>query len=208
MRTLVVGIGALCCAIVMGVAALLGMNYLEVNTWWFIILEPMLIIITMAGALWVTKRSIPNYIAIGMFVLTMIVTSALTIKTFNYGEQISDKTAIDSNNATINTWNVYALRWMQIEPTTEASYMDKVAVVGIRLLRQYGTYIHHDSDMGYFALNIILYALLFPGIALYFAILWWKKRDKDKLINYSAIAICVGTLVMSFFLFVTLPIHV
>ncbi len=208
MKIIIVGIGAACCAIVMGLSALLGMNYLEVNTWWFLVLEPILIVITMAGTLCVTQRSITNYIAIGLFVLTTVITSLLTFKTFNYATQISDKTAIDANNATIKTWNAYAPNWMQVAQTTDASYMDKVAVAGIHLLRQYGAYIHPDSNTGYFALNIILYALLFPGIALYFAILWWKKREKDKLINYSAIAICIGTLIVSLGLFVTLPIHI
>ncbi len=208
MKTIIVGIGAACCAIIMGLSALLDMNYLEVNTWWFLVLEPVLIVITMAGDLLMTKRTLLNYIAIGLFVVTTVVTSVLTIKTFNYGEQISYKTAIESNNATIGTWNTYAPKWMQVAQTTEASYMDKVALAGIRLLRQYGAYIHHDSDTGYFALNIILYALLFPGIALYFAILWRRKQEKDKLINYSAITICIGTLIMSLVLFATLPIHI
>ncbi len=196
------GIGALCCAIVMGVAILLGMNYLETNIWWFYFLEPLLIVITMGGALLCVKRSWVNYLAIALFIVTTLATGRLTKQACDYGEQITEQRAINSNNSTINMWNQYAPEAMKVELTTEASYLDRVGVAGILILQKYG----RDLHVGYWGINIILYALLFPGIALLFAILWRKK--KELWINYGIVVVCSGTLAMSFYLFQTLPMNI
>ncbi len=202
MTTLIQGIGALCSAIVMGVAILLGMNYLETNIWWFYVLEPLLIVITMGGALLRAKRSWVNYIAIFLFAVTTLATGQLTKQAFDYGEQISEQRAINSNNSTIRMWNQYAPEQMQIELTKEASYLDRVGVSGILILQKYG----RDLKVGYWGINILLYALIFPGIALWYAVLW--RKHKAGLINYSAIVMCLCTLLMSVYMFKTLPVHI
>ncbi len=202
MSAIVQGIGALCCAIVMGVAILLNMNYLETNIWWFYVLEPLLIVVTMGGALFRAKRSWANYVAILLFAVTTLATEELTKQAFDYGEQISEQRAINSNNSTINMWNQYAPESWKVEPTKEASYLDRVGVAAILILQKYG----RDLHVGYWGINILLYALLFPGIALWYAILW--KKNKAGLINYSAIVICLCTLLMSVYMFNTLPVHI
>ncbi len=203
LTTIIQGFGALCCAIVMGVAILLGMNYLETNIWWFYVLEPLLIVIAMGGALLRAKRSWVNYIALFLYVVTTLATGQLTKQAFDYGEQISEQGAINSNNATIGMWNQYAPESWKVEPTKEASYMDRVGLAGILILQKYG---HDLYNIGYFELNILLYALFFPGIALWFAVLWWK--NKSSFISYSAILTCVCTLLMSVYMFKTLPPHI
>ncbi len=202
MDILIQGFGALCCAIVMGVSILLGMNYLETNIWWFYVLEPLLIVIAMGGALLRAKRSWANYIAICLFIVSALATGQLTKQAFDYGEQITEQRAINSNNATIGMWNQYAPEMWQVKPTTEASYLDRVGVAAILILQKYG----RDLKVGYWGINILLYALIFPGITLWYAILWWKK--KSALTSYSAILICLCTLLMSAYMFKTMPVHI
>ena len=192
-------IGIICCAIVMGVAKVTGFNYLEVNVWWFFVLEPLLIVLTMGGALLRGKRCWPNGLALAAFVLATAGTGALTKRAFDYGEQITERKAVAKNNLMIGQWNKHAPESWKIELTTEASYLDRVGVAGIKVLQKYG----RDLCVGYFGLNIILYALLFPGIALLFAVLWWRR--KFALANWSALIICFATLLACCYIFYTLP---
>lgn len=200
MDYIIQGIGAICCAIVMGIAALLGMNYLETNIWWFYVLEPLLIIIFMGGCLCKAVSARKDWvsgIAFLLFAVSAVTTGLLTKKAFDYGEQISASAALSGNQWAVNSWNAYTPDMLHVNPPTETT----VGEAGILILRKYGEDLYH---IGYFELNLILYAFLFPGIALYFAILWRKRKYQTAI--YSAIPICIGTLLMAAYLFKTLPV--
>lgn len=206
MHTIIQAIGVICCAIIMGVAAILGRNYLEVNIWWFYILEPMLIIIFMGGCLiksLITTRKWHAWIALLLFLTSTITTGILTKKAFDYGQQIPTEVVVATNKWAADAWNTYTPDIFHVDIPTEATYMDHVGQAGIRILRHYGNDVF---TIGYFELNLILYAFLFPGIALYFAILWKKRKYQTAV--YSAFPICIGTLLMSVYLFNTLPLSI
>lgn len=194
-------IGAICCGIVMLVAVVLHMNYLESNVWWFLVLEPVLIVIAMGGCLMMSvrqKRTIIRFLAMDMFILTLIATGTVTKQAFDCGKQITEARATAVNQWAVDAWNANVPAAIRADNVSYCSYPDRVGAAAIVILRHYG-----NATIGYFELNLLLYAFLFPGIALLFAVLW--RRKLFDLANYAAIAFCTGTLPIAWYLYTALP---
>lgn len=194
-------IGAICCGIVMLVAVVLHMNYLETNIWWLLILEPILIVITMSGCLMMSVRqkgTIVSFLAVGMFMLTLIATGTVMKQAFDCGKHITEARTTAINQWAVDAWNANVPTAMKVGKVSCCSYPDRVGAAAIVILRHYG-----NATIGYFELNLLLYAFLFPSIAFLFAVLW--RRKLFDVANYATIVICTGTLPITWYLYTTIP---
>lgn len=161
------GIGVVCCAIIMGIAALLGLNYLEMNICSSIILKPLLIIIVMGGCLLkavTIQKNVASCFAILFLGITAVTTGLLTKMAFDYGKQVPSSVALSTNQWAVNSWNAFTSTILHIDSPTEAAYMDQVDQSGIQILQKYG---HDLYEMGYFELNLIIVCIPFSKVLRY-----------------------------------------